>query len=90
MSVENVIYIGRKHVMNYILAVLLQFNAGGKTVILRARGKTISKAVDVAQIVKERLLPNKVEVASCRIDAEDIGNPPRRVSIIEIVLEARE
>jgi len=87
---ENVIFVGKKSVMNYVLAVLLQFDVGNKTVILRARGKAISKAVDVAQIVKRRLLSNKVDITSCKIDTEDVGDPPRKVSTIEIVLEAQE
>jgi DNA-binding protein len=87
---ENVIYVGKKSVMNYVLAVLLQFDVGNKQVILRARGRAISKAVDVAQIVKRRLLANKVDITSCKIDTEDVGDPPRKVSTIEIVLEAQE
>ncbi len=87
---ENVIFIGKKSVMNYVLAVLLQFDVGNKVVVLRARGRAISKAVDVAQIVKRRLLGGKVEVTSCKIDTEDVGDPPRKVSTIEIVLEQVE
>jgi DNA-binding protein len=69
--------------------VLLQFDAGSKTVILRARGGAIPKAVDIAQIVK-RKLPNKVEIISCKTDTELVGDPPRKVSTIEIVLESKE
>ena len=93
MSEEaNVIYVGRKAVMNYVLAVLLQFDAGAKKVILKARGKAISKAVDVAEIVKRRLLENKVDITQCKIDTEEVGEDPniRKVSTIEIWLEAAE
>jgi DNA-binding protein len=88
----NVIFVGRKSVMNYVLAVLLQFDAGAKKVVLKARGKAISKAVDVAEIVKRRLLENKVEIVECKIDTEDVGEEPnvRKVSTIEIALEAKE
>ena len=88
----NVIFVGRKSVMNYVLAVLLQFDAGAKKVVLKARGKAISKAVDVAEIVKRRLLENMVEIVECKIDTEDVGEEPniRKVSTIEIALEAKE
>ncbi len=88
----NVVFVGKKSVMNYVLAVLLQFDAGAKKVVLKARGKAISKAVDVAQIVKRRLLENKVEITSCKIDTEEVGEEPnvRKVSTIEIVLETKE
>ena len=88
----NVIFVGRKSVMNYVLAVLLQFDAGAKKVVLKARGKAISKAVDVAEIVKRRLLENKVEIVECKIDTEDVGEEPniRKVSTVEIALEATE
>ncbi len=88
----NVIFIGRKSVMNYVLAVLLQFDAGADEVILRARGKAISKAVDVAEIVKRRLYQDKVEVSSCKIDTEEVGEEPnvRKVSTIEIILKKKE
>jgi len=88
----NVIYVGKKSVMNYVLAVLLQFDAGADEVILRARGKAISKAVDVAEIVKRRLYQDRIESSECKIDTEDVGEEPniRKVSTIEIVLRKRE
>ncbi|MEE1156092.1 MAG: RNA-binding protein, partial [Methanobrevibacter sp.] len=48
---ENTIYIGNKPVMNYVLAVVTQFNEFD-SVTLRARGKAISRAVDTAEIVR--------------------------------------
>lgn len=46
---ENVIFIGSKPVMNYVLAVVTQFNGGADHVSLKARGKAISRAVDTAE-----------------------------------------
>ena len=51
MSEENVVYIGNKPVMNYVLAVVTQMNGGVPSVMLKARGRAISRAVDVAEIV---------------------------------------
>jgi len=50
MSEENVVYIGNKPVMNYVLAVVTQMNSGVPEVMLKARGRAISRAVDVAEI----------------------------------------
>ncbi|KXA88897.1 RNA-binding protein [candidate division MSBL1 archaeon SCGC-AAA259A05] len=56
MSEENVIYVGTKEVMNYVLAVTTQFNEGSEEVLLKARGRAINRAVDTAEIVRNRFL----------------------------------
>ena len=56
MSEENVVYIGNKPVMNYVLAVVTQMNGGVPEVVLKARGRAISRAVDVAEIVRNRFI----------------------------------
>ncbi|MBS3815462.1 MAG: DNA-binding protein Alba [Hadesarchaea archaeon] len=55
-SGENVVFIGNKPVMNYVLAVITQINEGVGEVVLKARGRAISRAVDVAEIVRNRFL----------------------------------
>jgi DNA-binding protein len=80
------IFIGRKPMMSYALAALLQFDAGGKEVVLKARGRAISLAVDVAEVIKRRLMPDNVEVKNISIGTEVLGEDNRNVSIIEIVL----
>ncbi|WP_457549946.1 DNA-binding protein Alba [Archaeoglobus sp.] len=85
---EGVVYVGQKPVMNYVLATLTQFNEGAEKVTLKARGKAISRAVDVAEIVRNRFLPN-VDVESIKIDTEELESEQGRkvnVSTIEIVL----
>ena len=61
MTDENNIFIGNKPVMNYVLAVVTQINNGTSEVSLKARGRAINRAVDVAEIVKNisgmRLFP---------------------------------
>ena len=54
---DNTIYIGKKSVMNYVIAVVTQFNNGATSVKAKARGRTISALVDVTQIVKNRFIP---------------------------------
>jgi DNA-binding protein len=88
MTKEFVVYVGNKPVMNYVLATLTQFNEGADEVTIKARGKAISRAVDVAEIVRNRFLPN-VTVKSIQIDTEELDSEQGRkvnVSTIEIVL----
>jgi archaea-specific DNA-binding protein len=88
MSEENIVYIGNKPVMNYVLAVVTQMNEGISEVILKARGRAISRAVDVAEIVKNRFITD-VEVGNINISTEEILNnegSATNVSAIEIHL----
>ena len=88
MAEENIVYIGNKPVMNYVLAVVTQMNSGVTEVILKARGRAISRAVDVAEIVRNRFISD-VEVKSIDISTEEIvGNEgtSSNVSAIEIRL----
>ena len=84
---QNVVYIGRKPVMSYVLAVITHFNSSDtKDFVLKARGMAITTAVDVAEIVKRRFLEN-VKVTDVSIGTEEIPNQEgktRSVSTIEI------
>ncbi len=86
---EGVILVGQKPTMNYVLATVIQFNQGYDRVVIKARGKAISKAVDTAEIVRTRFLPGQVEIKEVKIGSEKVGEPgkERTVSTIEIVLE---
>lgn len=88
MSEENVVYIGNKPVMNYVLAVVTQMNGGSPEVLLKARGRAISRAVDVAEIVRNRFITD-VSIGSIEISTEEIMNnegTSTNVSAIEIQL----
>ncbi len=84
---ENSVFVGNKPVMNYVLAVLTQFNSGATEVSIKARGRAISRAVDVAEIVRKRFLPD-VDVKDIQISTEQIDSEqgPVNVSAIEITL----
>lgn len=85
---QNVIYIGKKPVMGYVLAVVTQFNNGQTDVFIKARGKTISRAVDVVEIVRNRFLPG-VKVADIVTKTEEMDSEDgtkTKVSAIEIKL----
>jgi len=68
---ENTVFVGNKPVMNYVLAVVTQFNNGAEEVTIKARGKAISRAVDTAEISLNRFLDGKIKKRS---------SPPRRLS----------
>jgi DNA-binding protein len=71
---ENTVFVGnRKPTMNYVLAVITQFNKGTKEVSIKARGRAISRAVDVAEITRERFLSDVV-VKNIEIATESIEN----------------
>lgn len=86
---ENTVYIGKKGAMSYVLAVMTQFNAGAKEVCLKARGRSISRAVDVAEIVKNRFMPevkqNDIKTSTEEMTSED--GSKAKVSSIEIILK---
>jgi len=86
---EGIILIGNKPTMNYVLATVIQFNQGVQRVLIKARGRAISKAVDTAEITRTRFLQNQVEIKDIKIGSEKVGEPgkERTVSTIEIVLE---
>ncbi len=85
---ENVVYIGKKPAMNYVLAVVTQFNNGAKNVKIKARGNTISRAVDVAEISRNRFVQD-ARVDKIAINSEELQNEDgtkSKVSTIEIIL----
>jgi len=85
-TAENVVFIGIKPVMNYVLAVITQFNMGTE-VTLKARGQAISRAVDVAEITRNRFLQG-LTVKNIQIGTEELQaeSGTVNVSTIEIVL----
>jgi DNA-binding protein len=89
MSVENIVYIGSKPVMNYCLAVLTSLKEDGSIVTLKARGRSISTAVDVAEVTKNRFM-DSLTVESVEIGTEELESTEgrmRNVSTISIVLK---
>jgi len=86
---ENTIFVGNKPPMSYVLAVVTQFNSiGSNGVSIKARGRAISRAVDTAEIVKNRFMKN-VTVKNIITSTELMTNEEGRssnVSSIEINL----
>jgi len=84
---DNVILIGKKKVNAYAFAVLTQFNNGANEVSIKARGNSISRAVDTAEFVRHRLMPD-AKLVDITISTEDVQGErgPLKVSSIEIKL----
>ena len=90
---ENVIFVGKKPPMSYVLAVVTQFNASGSDeVIIKARGRSISTAVDTAEIVRNRFVTDAI-INAIKIGTESVTNEEGRtsnVSSIEICLTKKK
>lgn len=67
---DNTIFVGRKPSMAYVLGVITQFSDGRKEVHIKARGKAISRAVDVSEIVRRKFI-NDVSVKSIQTGTEE-------------------
>ena len=93
MGDDNSIFIGNKPFMNYVTAVVMQFTTKGTPeVVVKARGKFISRAVDVAEVAAKRFLDNNVGIKDIKIDSEEFTNKEGRevrVSNIEITMSKK-
>ncbi len=87
---DHIVFIGGKPFMNYVTGVVMQFTTqGANEVVIKARGKFISRAVDIAEVSTKRFLENTVEIKDIKIDSEEFENTEQkliRVSTIEITL----
>ena len=78
--------------MNYVLACITFFHGGAKEVSIKARGRSISRAIDVAEVVRHRFLPDaKIKCISIGTDQflpqdQEDGKTATNVSTIEITL----
>ena len=89
-SSDNSIFIGSKPFMNYVTAIVMQFTTkNASEVLVKARGKFISRAVDVVEVASKRFLDETISPKDIKINSEEfINNEGKkvRVSTIEIVL----
>lgn len=88
---DNVVFVGTKPFMNYVTSVVMQFATKNQNeVVVKARGKFISRAVDIVEVVRKKFLKDKnVEIKDIKIDSEELENREGRktnVSTIELTL----
>ncbi len=90
MGDEHSIFIGNKPFMNYVTGVVMQFTSkGAAEVIIKARGKFISRAVDVAEVARKRFMENSIGIKDIKVDSDEFQTEEGRtirVSNIEITL----
>ena len=87
---DNAIFIGAKPFMNYVTSVVMQLTTLNQSeIIVKARGKFISKGVDVVEVARKRFLNFPVEITNIDINSEEFTNKEGknvRVSTMEIFL----
>jgi DNA-binding protein len=87
MSRSNTVFVGRKPVLNYVLACLTLLKSGESEVHVKARGRSISTAVDVVEVTRNRFV-NDLKIVDISIGTERLTSPdrdqPTNVSSIEI------
>ena len=90
MEKSNIVFIGKKPVNNYVLACMTLIKSGHNEVVIKARGRNISHAVNVVEVLRNRYLPD-AEVADIKIGTESIkgGDGPTNVSTIDIHVKAK-
>ena len=90
MTETNAVLIGKKPIMNYVLACITFFHSGAKEVSIKARGRSISRAIDVAEVVRHRFLPDlkikSIGIGTDHLLPQEEGNSATNVSTIEITL----
>jgi len=84
---QNVVYVGSKPIMNYVTAILTSFKDNPEGVVIKARGRAISTAVDAAEVTRTRFMNDltpTVNIGTEQLPGE--GGSTRNVSFIEITL----
>ncbi|MBI2135926.1 DNA-binding protein Alba [Candidatus Woesearchaeota archaeon] len=91
---DNIIFVGGKPFMNYVTAVVMQFTTKNmEEVIVKARGKFISRAVDIVEVASKRFLEGQIGIKDIKIDSEEFKNDEGRqvrVSTIEVMLARKQ
>ncbi len=86
---EGTVFIGDKPCMVYVTSVVMQYNSGAKKILVKARGKNISKAVDVVEATKNKFLKD-LKISNIKVGSESFEGREKKtitVSTIEIEIE---
>jgi DNA-binding protein len=83
---ESVVFVGRKPVMNYVLACLTYLNSGSGKIVVKARGRAIPTAVDTVELLR-RSFAQGLQLESINLSTEEVARQEgqtSKVSAIEI------
>jgi DNA-binding protein len=88
---SGIVFIGNKPTMSYVLAIITSLSASNaKEITLKARGRAITTAVDVAEITRNRFLKDlkvsKISIGTEEMPPREGENRARMVSTMEIML----
>ena len=87
---NDVIFVGNKPPMSYVLAIITAFSGNQKEVTLKARGQAITTTVDVAEITRNRFIKDlkvtKIAIGTTEMPPREGESKSRMVSTIEITL----
>ncbi len=90
---SNIVFIGDKPFLNYVTGVVMLFTTQNfSEIIVKARGKYISRAVDVVESANHRFLEDTIEVSNVKVGSEEVTNREGkkvRVSFIEITVKKK-
>lgn len=81
---ESTVLVGKKPVMNYVTACLAFFNAGSDLIVLKARGRSITKAVDTVELLRRAFI-KQLKVEDIKIGTEEVEGPEGRTSYVSTI-----
>jgi len=89
---SDTVLVGQKELMAYATAIVMQLNSGTKELSVKARGRVISKAVDIVEVCRRRFFDGKLEITDVNIGTEVLGEEgqTRNVSTIEIKIRKKD
>jgi DNA-binding protein len=94
MARDNSVLIGKKTVMNYVLACISLFHAGENEVFVKARCRAISRAVNVVEVTRRRFMPDlkihEIGISTDQLASFQEGGALSNVITIEITLEVNQ
>ena len=89
MSFEknNLVIVGKKATMNYVIACLTLFNSGTHDITIKARGKPICRAIETVEMLRNSFIKD-LEIKNIEIGSQNynLQGKERSISTIEIIL----
>jgi DNA-binding protein len=80
-SNNNIIFVGSKPLVNYVKSIAIQFRKNPQEVVIRSRGKFISKAVDIAEVARRNHPENAIKIKEIKINSESFEKEGRQINV---------
>jgi len=87
LNKENVVIVGKKSTINYVIACLTILHSGSKELTIKSRGLTLYRAIETVEMLRKSFVKN-LEIKKIKIGSQEYERfgKPRFVSFIEITL----